>query len=43
MINVKTKFKNVLIAVPAARISSGEISDGTSQPSGPHDQAKPAT
>ena len=37
------KLTAVLIAVAAARISRGAISDGTSHASGPHDQAKPET
>ena len=41
--NVHRKFNAVLIAVAAARISSGAISEGPSHASGPPDHAKPAT
>ena len=38
---VKIKLTETVIAWPVERVSSGWISDGTSQPSGPQDQAKP--
>lgn len=43
MINVNNMFTETLILCAAERISSGNISLGTNQPNGPHDQANPAT
>lgn len=41
VLSAKTYLMNVLMEVPVLRVSSGWISLGTSQPKGPHDQAKP--
>lgn len=43
MTNVKNMFTETLILCAADLISNGKISDGTSQPSGPHDHAKDIT
>ena len=43
MRKVNNKFTETTRPCPAERISIGKISLGTNQPSGPHDQAKPAT
>ena len=43
MAKVKSMLTDTLMDCPAERISRGKISLGTNQPSGPHDQAKPAT
>ena len=43
MTNENKKLVAVDSAAPAARVSSAWISEGTSQPSGPHDHAKAAT
>ena len=43
MTKVKNMLTETLMDWPADLISKGKISDGTSQPSGPHDQANPDT
>ena len=43
MTKVKNMFTETLILCAADLISNGKISDGTSQPSGPHDHAKADT
>ena len=43
MMKVNNMLTETLIAWPADRISNGQISLGTNQPSGPHDHANAAT
>uniref|UniRef100_A0A0A9FGY6 Uncharacterized protein n=1 Tax=Arundo donax TaxID=35708 RepID=A0A0A9FGY6_ARUDO len=43
MMKVHSMFTDTVMLCPADLISSGKISLGTSHPSGPHDQANPAT